>query len=763
MSKFGVGQPVRRVEDIRLITGNGRYTDDISLPGQAYGFVFRSPVAHGRIRSIDTSQARAQPGVLAVYTGSDLNADIPCFIENNAATGVARKDAPHPILCRDKVCHVGDNIAFVVAETLVQARDAAELIDVDIEEMAAVVNTHDAADPGQPQVHESVPNNVAFDWHLGEKQKTDTAFASAAHVTRLELINNKLVCNSMEPRAAVADFDKASGKLTVHTCTQGVWAFRDVLASNLGLEPENVRVLTPDVGGGFGMKAMFYAEYTMAAFASRNLGRPVRWKSERTEAFLSDTMGRDHVTLAELAFDDSKRITGMRVHTKANMGAYYYFFAPFIPTGAAAKVLPGVYDIPTISYSVQGVFTNTVPVDAYRGAGRPESIYCVERLIDKAARELDMDPAELRRINFVKPDQMPYKTSVGEIYDSGEFAKVMDTCMDRSGYAGVSARKSEAASKGRKRGIGMCYYIESTMGDPTEHAKVEFGADGTVSVLVGTQSNGQGHETAYAQVLHGRLGVPYEKIRIVQGDSDRIKGGGGTGGSRSLTAQGMAINDASDIVIERGKVFAAQHFEAAAADIQFDDGRFSVAGTDRVIGIMDLAETARNMTIEGMENGLDADATTVLDAWTFPNGCHIAEVEIDPATGVTEVVNYQIVDDFGVVVNPLLVEGQVHGGVVQGIGQALMEHVVYDPSGQLLSGSFMDYTMPRADTMPSFKFETYEVPCKNNAMGVKGCGEAGSVGSCAAIINAIVDALGVDHIDMPATPMKVWEVASKAA
>ncbi|MCB9943733.1 MAG: xanthine dehydrogenase family protein molybdopterin-binding subunit [Geminicoccaceae bacterium] len=764
MSKFGVGQPIRRVEDIRLVTGHGRYTDDISMPGQAHGFVLRSPVAHARIRSIDTSTALAQPGVLGIYTGQDLDAQVPCLIENNPKTGVARNDAPHPVLCRDKVCYVGDNIAFVVAETLAQARDAAELIEVDFDELPAVVNTHDAADSGQPQVHDSAPGNVAFNWHIGNKDETDAAFSSASHVTKVELINNRLICNAMEPRAAVAEFDAKSGKLTVHTCTQGGWAFKDALADNLGMESENVRVLTPDVGGGFGMKAMFYAEYTMAAYAAKRLGRAVRWTAERSEGFLSDTMGRDHVTVAELAFDANKRITGMRVHTTANMGAYYYFFAPFIPTGAAAKVLPGVYDIPKISYTVLGVFTNTVPVDAYRGAGRPESIYCVERLIDKAAREMGMDPSELRRINFIKPDQMPYRTSVGEVYDSGEFARVMDACMEKSGYGSLSQRRSEAEARGKKRGIGMCYYIESTMGDPSETAKVEFGADGTVSVLVGTQSNGQGHETAYAQVLHSRLHVPFENIRIVQGDTDRIRGGGGTGGSRSLTAQGMAINDASDVIIERGKAFAAQHFEAATADIQFHEGTFSVAGTDRRIDIMELADKARSMVVEGMEgDGLDAEATTVLDAWTFPNGCHIAEVEIDPVTGTTEVVNYQIVDDFGTIVNPLLVEGQVHGGVVQGIGQALMEHVVYDASGQLLSGSFMDYTMPRADILPSFKFSTIEVPCKNNAMGVKGCGEAGSVGSCAAIINAVVDALGVEHVDMPATPQKVWQIVSKAA
>jgi carbon-monoxide dehydrogenase large subunit len=565
----------------------------------------------------------------------------------------------------------------------------------------------------------------------------------------------------MEPRACVAEVDGTSGRLTLHVCTQGGWGFRDILAENLGLPAEQVRVLTPDVGGGFGMKSFYYPEYTMAGAAARKLGRPVKWTGERGESFLSDTMGRDHVTTAELAFDADNRITALRVRVISNMGAYYYQYAPYIPTLAALKVLPGVYDIPALSYTVQGVFTNTVPVDAYRGAGRPESIYCMERVIEAAARELGVEPPELRRLNFIKPEQMPYKTAAGETYDTGDFARVMDTALDRADWKGARTRQGEAARRGKYRGIGMCYYIESTMGDPTEHATIRFENDGTVSVLVGTQTNGQGHDTAYAQVLHQRLGVPFEKVRIVQGDTDAIKAGGGTGGSRSLTAQGMAICDASDAVIEKGKAYAAQVFEAAATDITFQEGDFRVAGTDRVIGIMDLATKARSITIPGVEPGLDAAATTQLQAWTFPNGCHIAEVELDPETGAVEIPRYTIVDDFGVVVNPMLVEGQVHGGIVQGIGQALLEGAVYDDSGQLLTGSFMDYCMPRADNMPSFDFSTVEVPCKNNAMGVKGCGEAGSVGSPAAVINAIIDALaglGVRQVDMPATPLRLWEL-----
>ncbi len=764
MAKFGIGQPVRRVEDQRLVTGRGRYTDDVNLPGQAYGVVVRSPHAHARIRRIDTSKAAAAPGVLAVLTAADTgDASIPCFVPITNRDGSRAPMPPHPILCRDKVRYVGDKVAFVVAETKAQARDAAELVEVDYELLPAVVDTAGALSSDAPPVHEACPGNLAFDWHYGDEQAVARAFAEAARIVRLELVNNRLVCNPMEPRAAVAEWDAAAGKLTVHTCTQGGWAFRDVLAANLGLPAEKVRVVTPDVGGGFGMKAMFYGEYTLCAMAARKLGRPVKWTSERSEGFLSDSQGRDHVTVAELAFDADHRILGLRCNVIANMGAYYYFFAPFIPTGAALKVLPGVYDVKCLSYGVKAVFTNTVPVDAYRGAGRPESIYCIERLMDLAAAELGVDRIELRRKNFIRPEQMPFKTAAGEVYDSGEFERVMDAALERAEWTSFPARRAEAAARGRLRGIGLCYYIESTMGDPTEHATVRFAEDGTVEVLVGTQSNGQGHETAYAQVLVERLGVPFEKVRIVQGDTDAIARGGGTGGSRSLTAEGVAIVEASDRVIEKGKIAAAHVFEAAVADISFADGVFRVAGTDRAIGIMELAEKVRAMTVRpaGLEQGLDASASIELDAWTFPNGCHVAEVEVDPETGVTRIVRYTVVDDFGVVVNPLLVEGQVHGGVVQGIGQALLERTVYDGSGQLLTGSFMDYCMPRADDLPSFDFSTVEVRCRNNPLGVKGCGEAGSVGSCAAVINALVDALaplGVRHVDMPATPERVWRI-----
>ncbi|GBD45197.1 Carbon monoxide dehydrogenase large chain [bacterium HR40] len=768
MAKFGIGQPVRRVEDQRFVRGRGRYTDDIAYPGQAFLVVVRSPHAHARIRRIDTRAAQQAEGVLMVATAAEFDpagrARIPCLIPLRNRDGSSRAEAPHPMLARGKVRYVGEPVAFVVAETRALAREAAELVEVDYEELEAVVDTATAAG-SSPALHEGAPGNIAFDWEYGDGSAIEQAFARAKKVVRLELVNNRVVVNAMEPRACVAALD--GDRLVVHCPTQGGWMHRDVIAETLGLPAEKVRVLTPDVGGGFGMKAFVYPEYVFCAFAALKLGRPVKWTAERSESFVSDTQGRDHVTVAEMAFDGEGRILGYRVHVTANMGAYLYTYAPYIPTLAAIKVLPGVYDVERVHYRVTGVFTNTVPVDAYRGAGRPESIYCIERMMDVAAGELGIDRVELRRRNFIPPQRMPFTTAVGETYDSGEFERVMDRALERADWKGFRARREEAAKRGRLRGIGLCYYIESTMGDPSERAKIVFEEDDRVAVYVGTQSNGQGHETAFAQVLHERLGVPFERIRIVQGDTDALPSGGGTGGSRSLTAEGVAILDASDKVIEKGRAFAALHFEAAVADIQFADGTFRVAGTDRAIGILDLARFARNLPNPppGLEGGLDTETEIRLSAWTFPNGCHIAEVEVDPATGAVEVVRYTVVDDFGVVLNPLLVAGQVHGGVVQGIGQALLERTVYDRGGQLLTGSYSDYGLPRADNVPFFDFSTVEVPCRNNPLGVKGCGEAGSVGACAAVMNALVDALrdyGIRHIDMPATPELVWSVLAGA-
>ena len=546
MNKFGAGQSLRRVEDARLLTGGGRFTDDIDLVGQLYGVVVRSPLAHAVIESIATDAAEAAPGVAAVLTGAELEAEdansLPCNVELECRDGALNKTPQHTILCADKVRFVGDKVAFVVAETLTQAKDAAELIEVDYEPLDAVTDTRTAADPGMPQLHDDVPNNLVFDWELGDERAVEAAFSGAAHVTRIELINNRVVVNAMEPRGAIAEFDADQGRLTLYTGTQGGWTLKQVLAENvLKVAPEKVRVVTPDVGGGFGMKAYIYPEYAMVAWMSRKLGRPVKWTCERSDAFISDTMGRDHVTEAALAFDEDRRIIGMRVATTANMGAYLSFYAPIIPTGAAVKVLPGIYDVKSLHYRVKGVLTNTTPVDAYRGAGRPESIYLLERLIDQAAREFGEDPPELRRRCMIPPGDMPFETTAEEVYDSGDFARVMDAAMAKADWQGFPARRAEALSRGQRRGIGMCYYIESTMGEPEECASVRFDDDGMVSILVGTQTNGQGHETAYVQMLNARLGVPLDRIRVIQGDTDQIAMGGGTGGSRSLTSQGWAI------------------------------------------------------------------------------------------------------------------------------------------------------------------------------------------------------------------------------
>ena len=764
MAKFGVGQSVLRVEDQRFITGNGRYADDISLDGQAYGVVVRSPEAHARIKSIDIDAAKAAPGVLDVILAGDITAhgsnELPCAIPMENRDGSAGKNPLRPVLCSDRVRHVGDHVAFVIAETAAQAKDAAELVDVDYESLDSVVDMGKAIGAGQPLVHDDVSNNLAFDWEFGDRAGTESALSSAAHVVELELVNNRLISNPMEPRAAVADY--SGDELTMHVCTQGGWLFLDPLAAVMGIDREKIRVLTPDVGGGFGTKAFFYPEYALAAVASRKLGRPVKWTAERsTDVFVSDVMGRDHITSAKLGLDADHKIVGMEVETKAGMGAYCNMFAPFIPTGAALKVLPGVYDVKNMVYRVLGILTNTTPVDAYRGAGRPESIYLMERLIDKAARQLGVEPVELRRKNYIGAEAMPFKTTAGETYDSGEFSRVTDEAFKVADVEGFKSRKAASANY---RGIGMSYYIESTMGDPQEAAKIRFEDDGMVSIVVGTQSGGQGHATAYAQVLVDRLGVPFEKIQMVEGDTRALKQGGGTGGSRSLTAEGLAIRKASDVVVDRGKHYASQEFETAVADIEFsrEDGEFKVTGTDRKISLLELAAKSKTMTPPGnQEPGMDAEAIADIPQWTFPNGCHIAEVEVDPDTGVVTIERYTAVDDFGVVVNPMLVAGQVHGGVVQGIGQALYEQAVYDESGQLISGSFMDYCMPRADGVPSMAVSTVEVPCKNNEMGVKGCGEAGSVASPAAVINAIIDALkdlGVTEVDMPATPEAVWQL-----
>jgi len=767
MTKFGQSQPVRRVEDQRFITGKGRYADDINLAGQGYGVFLRSPHAHAKITRIDTTAAKDAPGVLAVYTVADLKAagigDLPCTIPLKNRDGSNRADPPRPALADGMVRHVGDPVAFVVAETVVQARDAAELIEVDYDSLPAAADLATAMDAGQPQIWPQAPNNRAFDWEVGDKAKVDGIFANAAKTVKLTLENNRIVVASMEARVSLAAFDKQTGRFALHVPTQGVWVQKKLLAKIFSLPDEKFAVFTDDVGGGFGMKIFIYPEQVLTLFAARALGRPVKWTSERSEAFLTDTHGRANLTHAEMALDKDNHFLALRIHNIADMGAYLSTYAPMIPTMAGTKVLSSVYRFQAVHSRVEGVFTNTVPVDAYRGAGRPESNYIMERLIDIAARELGVDRAELRRKNYIPPTAFPWTSAMGLTYDSGEFENTADTALKAIDWAGFETRRREAKTRGKRRGIGMAYYLEATGGAPTERAEIRFAEDGYVDVYVGTQSTGQGHETAYTGIISELLGVGVDRIRIRQGDSDMIPTGGGTGGARSLYSQGGALLKTSDAVVEKGKALAADMLETAAGDIEFAAGRFAVAGTDRGVGIMDVAQEARKRSGVGYDQaaGLDTATDHQIQAITFPNGCHVCEVEIDEATGTADVVRYVVADDMGRVINPTIVKGQIHGGVVQGVGQALYERTVYDADGQLLTGSFTDYCLPRADNFPDIEVILCEVPCKTNPLGVKGAGEAGAVGSAPATISAVVDALadlGVKHVDMPATPEKLWAI-----
>ena len=771
MSKFGLAQPVRRVEDPRLLKGNGSYTDDMSVPGQLTGIMLRSPHAAAKIVSIDTSAARALPGVHAIYTSADLDADgiadVPCQAPVKNRDGSDCHNPGHPALARGYVRHSGDPVAFIVAETAAQARDAAEQIVVDYEQLPSITDLGAALDAAAPKVWPEFGTNQVFDWEIGQKDKTAELFAQAAHVTRLTVVNNRIVVASMEARAALAQF--ADGRFTLRTNTQGGWLLKRILGELVFKTGQDAfRILTPDVGGGFGMKLFVYAEHVLTCYAARKLDRPVKWASERSEAFLSDTHGRDNITLGELALDKNGKFLALRTRNVANMGAYLSTFAPYIPTGAGTGVLASVYGFQAIYANVIGVFTNTVPVDAYRGAGRPESNYLVERLIDAAAREIGMDRVEIRRQNMVLPEAMPHKTPVGKLYDSGDFRIVLDAALAKVDWAGFESRRAEAAARGKRRGIGLAYYLEATGGAPTERAEIRFAEDGYVDVYVGTQSTGQGHETAYVQLTVDQLGVDGDRVRIHQGDTDTIPVGGGTGGARSLYSEGQAILATAATVIEKGREAASDVLEAAKADIVFEGGKFTIAGTDRGIDIVALANTQRARAAKGEDVvTLDAAEIAQIKSHTFPNGCHIAEVEVDPDTGEIACKRYVVMDDVGKAVNPMIVRGQVHGGVAQGLGQALLERTHYDAeSGQLLAGSFMDYALPRADDFPDIEVDFVEVPCVSNPLGVKGAGEAGAVGSPPALINAVVDALaplGVNHVDMPATAESVWKALAKAA
>ncbi|MBM3548076.1 MAG: xanthine dehydrogenase family protein molybdopterin-binding subunit [Alphaproteobacteria bacterium] len=765
MGQFGFGQSVRRKEDVRFITGRGRYTDDITLPGQVAAYVLRSPHAHATFKIGSLAAAKKAPGVLAVLTGADAKADklgdIPCKVPIKNRDGSKSVMPPYPLLVDDTARHVGDAVVLVVAETLAQARDAAEQIEIDWSPLPAAADTKGAAEPGAPQVWSQAKGNQVFDWELGDAKAADAAFAKADKVVELDLINNRIIVNSMEPRSALGTFDTKEDRYHLYTSSQGSHSIQGLLSEALKEKPEKFRVVTPDVGGGFGMKLFLYREYALVLWAAKKVGRPVKWVSERQEAFLSDTQGRDHVSKARLAMAKDGTFLGLKVHTIANLGAYLSNYGPFIPTMAGTGMLAGLYSTPAIHAHIVGVFTHTVPIDAYRGAGRPEAAFLVERLVDVAARETGLSPDAIRRKNFIPPASMPFKTALGETYDSGDFTAAMDKCMAAADWKGAPARKAAAQKQGKLRGIGMACYVEACSGGGPENAWINVEPNGAVTVRVGTQSNGQGHETAYAQVAADKLGIDIEQIRVIQGDTDAMPSGGGTGGSRSIPVGGVCVDGAATDVINKGKKIAAHALEAAEADIEFSDGKYSIAGTDRRMTLFQVAEAANDPKRRpaGIEAGLNGNSGFTPPASTYPNGCHIAEVEVDQETGTVRVERYTIVDDFGVVLNPLLLQGQVHGGIGQGLGQALLEGCVYDENGQLVTGSLMDYCLPRAGDVPNLAFDMNPVNCKTNPLGMKGCGEAGAIGAPPTIINALVDALqpfGVRHIDMPATPEKVW-------
>jgi len=773
MKQFGIGQPVRRVEDRRFITGHGNYLDDINRPRQAYAAMLRSPYAHARIRSIDITAAAAAPGVLAVLTGEHLARDgigtIPCLSALTNRDGTQAAFPPYPALVRDRVRHVGDTIAMVVAESFAAARDAAELVAVDYEPLATAVDLAQALDPGQPLVWDEAPGNLCFDWQVGDSAAVAQVMTGARHRIKLELVNNRVVVNSMEPRGAVGEYDPGEDSYTLWSSTQGSHFLRNLLAESIFKIPEHrIRVVTPDVGGGFGMKLFLYPEHILVLWAAKKLGRAVKWTPDRSDAFTTDTQGRDNITRLELALDDELRFLGLDVAILANMGAYLSNFAPEIPTVSGAVMHSGVYVIPAIHVGVKGVFTNTVPVDAYRGAGRPEAAYAVERLIDYAARRLRVAPQELRRRNFIKPEAMPYSTPLGLNYDSGEFARNMDQALAAADLAGFPARRAAAQSRGHYRGLGYAVYVEQSGFPPDEFAELRFDQSGTLTILMGTQSSGQGHQTAYTQLAVERLGVAPDKVRVLQGDTAAVSFGRGTGGSRSLPVGGASLAQAADKLIAKGRRIAAHLFEAAEADIDFSDGVFAVTGTDRRLGIEEVARAAFNPAQQapGVEPGFDESGHFTPPQPTFPNGCHVCEVEIEPETGHIEILRYLVVDDFGTVINPLLLAGQVQGGVAQGVGQAMLERTVFDPdSGQLVTGSFTDYCLPRADDLPAIEFAYNVVPCRTNPLGVKGAGEAGAIGAPPALVNAVVDALaelGIEHLDMPLTPERLWQAIRAA-
>ena len=778
-----IGQSVKRKEDYRFLTGAGNYTDDVVLPNQSYAVFVRSPHAHAKIRAIRKDAALKAPGVVAIFTGEDIAAakigGLPCGWLITDVNGQPMKEPPHPVLAHEKVRYVGDHVAVVIADTHQQARDAAELVEVDYDVLPAVVRGPDARKKGAPVLHDIAPDNTCYVWSLGDKAAVDKAFAGAAHVTTLEFINNRLIPNAIEPRSANAAFSRADDGYTLYVANQNPHVERLLMtAFVLGLPEHKVRVVAPDVGGGFGSKIYLYAEDVVLTWATKRINRPIKWTAERSESFLSDAHGRDHVTKAELAMDANGKFLAMRVATTANLGAYLSTFASCVPTILYATLLAGQYTTPVIYCEVTSVFTNTAPVDAYRGAGRPEATYVVERIVEQAAREMKLDPAEIRRRNFIK--QFPYQTPVALLYDIGNYEATLGEAVKLADVAGFPARKAEAAKRGKLRGLGYACYIEACGIAPSniagalgaraglfEAGEVRVHPTGKVTVFTGSHSHGQGHETTFAQVVADRLGIPMDDVDIVHGDTSKILFGMGTYGSRSIAVGGTAIVKAVDKIVAKGKKIAAHLLEASDADIEFKDGIFRVAGTDKQVPFAQVSLSAyvpHNYPLDKLEPGLNENAFYDPTNFTFPAGSYVCEVEIDPDTGTTKIVHFTAVDDFGKIINPMIVEGQVHGGLTQGIGQALTEHCHYDPeSGQLVTGTLQDYSLPRADDVPSFTIGTKETACTHNPLGVKGCGEAGAIGAPAALMNAITDALGVRDLEMPATPQRVWRAANKKA
>ena len=756
MEKFGKSQSVLRTEDDRFLTGEGNYIDDSTPSDSLYAYFFRSQVAHAKIVNLNVDDASGAAGIHGIFIAEDLenngvkNDLVGVTVKNHDGTDGA--SPKRPLLAKERVRFVGEPIALVIANTIQNAKDAAELIEVDYDDLPVSTELKKS----KYTIHPEAPENVAFEWHLGDKNKTDAIFEKADKIVSMEVSNNRVIVNSMEPRGCYANWENE--RLHMSFSGQGVWTHKSFASDILGLRAEQIRVTNPDVGGGFGMKGMGYPEEFLVSFAAIKLKKPVRWMSERTEAMLSDNAGRDLKHFAELAFDRTNKIVAYRVFTCCNLGAYNSRFGQNIQTGLFAKVLMGAYDVQNTYLNVTGFYTNTTQVDAYRGAGRPEAIYLLERMMDRAARELKIDPLELRRINFIKKNNFPYKTSTGELIDVGDFDRVLSAAEKSADIKGFERRKKESKANGRLRGLGLCYYIESILGDPSEEAKVVFEEDGDVKIYVGTQSNGQGHETVFAQFLSDQTGIPAEKITVVQGDSDLIPHGGGTGGSRSVTVQNNATLATVDKVIQLFSQYLAEKLKVDVTDIEFDDITFRIRGSNFTPNMLEVAKMASD---DQRSDLLTHSAKATLDARSFPNGAHFAEVEIDPETGFIQVVRYSVVDDFGNLINPMLAEGQVHGGVAQGIGQALYEHVVFDEEGQLLTATFMDYGMPRAQDLPYYKFETECVPSTANIMGMKGCGEAGTVGALAAVANAVQDALweiGVQQVDMPFTSEKIWSM-----